>query len=239
MQVIHAASADETLIDEGRYGYFRNDEKMPVHEPWSRHRDSEGIIITRAERDSRVFGNQIQVHSRELDGRMLDFDVVIRLFGSQEAEPEEIRARYAFTREGVSVQRVALDGSVSERQHALDTDCVPSPLMRIYTGAVIQRLLSQGQSQVLVPWIRDPRDHQQLLEPLTSRRQADYQGVEIITVGERTVNAGRYQYSGGEYQPGTLFWLDENDVLLRYIWQQDENTCWDTRLEKYRLVSAT
>ena len=57
MQTLYPVSAEETLIDQGCYYYYRaidgELEKMPVVEPWTRHQTLAGEIITRAERDSR------------------------------------------------------------------------------------------------------------------------------------------------------------------------------------------
>ena len=238
MQTIHPVAADETLIDQGCYCYYRiianQRQKMPIVEPWSRHRNSSGDIITRAEREAHSFGNHILVHSLERNGVMVRFDVTMR--NLVEHNESEVTARYQLFDDSVNVARTAADSAVTEQVEVLQPGFIPSPLMRIYTGTVIQRLVAQGESQVLVPWIRDPNNLEQLLKPLTSQRRAVFQAEETVDSNGGAVTARRYEYFGGEYQPGTLFWLDNNDVLLRYLWQQDDQTCWDTRLEQYCLA---
>ena len=236
MDAIHPIAENEILIDEGCYAYYRVvdgiEEKMQVLEPWARYRLPNGDIITRSERDSRSFGNQILVHSREREGQVLEFDVVIRKFA--ESKAEQVSAHYIRTAAGVSVERTKADGTIEIIEQSLDKQVVISPLMRIYNGAVIYRLLLQGESQVLVPWIRDPSNNDELLKPLISQRQARFLKEETVTLGGESQLAKCYEYFGGEYQPGTLFWVSESDVLLRYVWQQDDSTLWDTRLENYQ-----
>jgi hypothetical protein len=38
------------------------------------------------------------------------------------------------------------------------------------------------------------------------------------------------EYTGDQYAPGTLFYLDREDRLLRYRWQQEEGQDWDVWL---------
>ncbi|ARN74571.1 hypothetical protein [Oceanicoccus sagamiensis] len=233
MQTIHPVQAGETLIDQGCYHYYRVtggvEEKMPVLEPWSRHQSGD-VVITRAERDARELGSQILVQSVSVDGAISEFDVVMRSFDQQTVA--EVSAHYQCFGNHVMVKRTDAYAQVTEQRVELG-EFIVSPLMRIYTGDVIQRLHELGESQVLVPWIRDPADLQQLLTPLTSQRQANFEEQESLVIAGRSVVTDRYQYFGGEYLPGTLFWLDKNKVLQRYLWQQDENTCWDTRLEEF------
>ncbi len=233
MEMIHPVNADEILIDQGCYHYYRStdgvEEKMPVLEPWSRHQLGDRVI-TRAERDAITLGSQIMVQSSSFDGEVTEFDVVMRKF--DQGQVAEVSAHYRCSDHHITVMRVGANDETTE--HTLELGAyIVSPLMRIYTGEVIQRLLGRGECQVLVPWIRDPNDLEQLLTPLTSQRQANFEASETLAVAERMVETRRYQYFGGEYQPGTLFWLDDRDVLQRYLWQQSESTRWDTRLESY------
>ncbi len=234
MQMIHSVSADESLIDQGCYHYYRItdgvEETMPVVEPWSRHQLGD-IVITRAERDAKELGSQILVHSVSVAGKIAEFDVVMRKF--EHDQVDEVSASYQCDADQVVIRRTDAGGEVHQQSLQLG-DYIISPLMRIYTGEVIQRLEGRGECQVLVPWIRDPNDLEQLLTPLTSQRQANFEAMEILELAGRSVNTRRYQYFGGEYQPGTLFWLDQEAVLQRYLWQQDEHHCWDTRLETYK-----
>jgi hypothetical protein len=39
------------------------------------------------------------------------------------------------------------------------------------------------------------------------------------------------EYQGDQYAAGTQFWLDEDDLLLRYTWQQSPAQFWDVRLK--------
>ena len=222
----------ETLVAKGCYHYYRNGEKMPVVEPWSIHRQENGDLITRSERDSRSFGNQIRVHSVQSGPLMSSFKVQWDRF--EEGAIKTVCADYRLDNGLLELNRIGIDGERQHNSQLLPAGCVVSPLMRIYTGAVIQQLVKAGKSPVLVPWIRDPEDTARLLEPLFSDREAFFQAEETLSLAGGQQQARRYEYFGGEYQPGTLFWLDQHDVLLRYRWQQDKNTLWETSLEVYQ-----
>ena len=232
MPMIRPVEATEQLEAQGCYHYYRNDEKMPVLEPWTLHALADGRRVMRCCRDASSYGNQILVHSIQSGNVISRFELQWNKVGGD--KPQRIFADYRFSDNSLEVTRTAVDGEVKITHQDLDPGCVISPLMRIYSGAVTQQLLKAGKSQVLVPWIRDPDDSSRLLEPLLSEREAYFQAEEIITVAGKDYQSRRYEYFGGEYHPGTLFWLDEYDVLLRYRWQQDENTVWEKNLEDYR-----
>lgn len=232
MPVIHPVNQQEQWLAEGCYQYYRNDQLMPVVEPWTIHRLPDGRLVTRSERDSSTFGNRLRVHSISSASGIDEFEVEwLRL---SDNATEKLSALYRIEQGSIEVTRSGVLGETEVLSAPLPAGCVISPLMRIYTGSVIRQLLKAGRSQVLVPWIRDPNNLDRLLEPLFSEREARFQEEGAVAVGEELFSAQRFEYYGGEYEPGTLFWLDDKDVLLRYRWQQDEDTVWDTRLSYYR-----
>ena len=106
--------------------------------------------------------------------------------------------------------------------------------MRIYNGPVIETIESLGGSaSVTGPWIKDVYKREQLLCPDSSQRSVRESGTDTIKVDGRAINCRRFDYHGGEYQAGTLFWLDDNAVMLRYCWQQDAKTRWEVSLRDY------
>ena len=232
MQNIIAVDSSERLVAKGCYHYYRNGEKMPVMEPWTVHRLPDGSVVTRSERDSRAYGNQILVHSVEASGQISFFEAQWNKFDGDKIQ--SVTAQYRMQGEAVVIVRTGVDGTSESSRQILPAACVISPLMRIYTGSVIQQLVKGGKSPVLVPWIRDPSNLSQLLRPLLSEREAIFQHEETVSLASGDFQANRYEYFGGEYQPGTLFWLDQHNVLLRYRWQQDEDTLWETNLEEYQ-----
>ena len=107
-----------------------------------------------------------------------------------------------------------------------------SPLMRIYTGPVISRLLEYGgQGTVIVPAIGDPDDVNALLRPHFSQRQARVleSRIELIT-GDTTVYCKLCEYTGDQYATGSQFWLGLDEVLLRYQWRQSPDLLWRVSL---------
>ena len=87
-----------------------------------------------------------------------------------------------------------------------------------------------------MPWIKDPEQIDRLLHPDFSERRAQVVGETSLRVGSQELACREYDYSGGEYLPGTRFWIDENEVLLGYTWQQDKNALWEIKLSNYELA---
>jgi hypothetical protein len=112
-----------------------------------------------------------------------------------------------------------------------EVSLVASPLLRIFQGPAIKAVVSRGSQgpgeepsevPVLLPWLSNPTDHARLLTADVQHRRAwadpgtdPFQG------------APAYQYLGGNYEDSARFWIDDNDVLQRYVWPQDQSTTWD------------
>jgi hypothetical protein len=208
----------------GQYRYFRNGVLMAITEQWT----ARTTATSRHIKAERFAGDiRISVDSEEdADGfRHCRVDW-------QQQRPQgmlEIVAEY-----DLQQQSLALSCNGAQRRLPLEPpagQAVFSPLMRIYTGWTIRALLDKGgNASVLVPWIRDPSCEQQLLTPLYSERQAQPRGEAVINIAGHHHSAREFEYSGGEYAVGTRFWLDENDLLLRYRWQQDDANEWEVVL---------
>jgi hypothetical protein len=108
---------------------------------------------------------------------------------------------------------------------------VASPLLRIFQGPAIKAVASRGSQglneeptevPVLLPWLSNPTDHARLLTADVQYRRA---WADPLTEAFR--GAPAYQYLGGNYEDSARFWIDDNDVLQRYVWPQDPSTIWD------------
>ena len=106
--------------------------------------------------------------------------------------------------------------------------------MRIYAGPLIARLLAMGgQGAVLLPFIGDPADEERLLRPQVSQRQASVLENDVeLQLGGADFRCRVCEYSGDQYAPGTRFWLAEDDLLVRYRWQQAQDQQWDVWLQR-------
>lgn len=144
----------------------------------------------------------------------------------------EVSADYCFDASGVTV--FVHDGNEEVELREPGTDFIFSPLMRIYNGTVIKSLVTAGEpTRVLVPWIKVADKTECLLRPEFSQRQAQLLGEDSVRISNQDIPCQQYDYSGGEYQPGTRFWIDENGVMLRYRWLQENSAQWDITLDDY------
>lgn len=108
--------------------------------------------------------------------------------------------------------------------------------MRIYNGPVIRTLCDGGESRVLVPWIKSAEQTEKIFHPDYSSRQASFVRDTHLCIAGDELACKEYDYSGGEYQSGTRFWIDPKGVMLRYCWQQDKGARWEVSLSDYQLT---
>lgn len=233
MQSLSPISPDETLTAAGVYLYHVNEQAVGVRESWKQHLQRDGSIKTRVERSAAAYGSQIWVESTAKSGNISVFDILWRN-NSEKAVPQAA-ASYQITDETVSLTRTIADRAPITETYAKPAGMIVSPLMRVYIGSVIRSLLSYGDAgaPVLVPWIIDPSNDKLLLSPIFDRRSAREIGTEVVQVDESSHRAMIYEYIGGNYQEGTRFWVNDHDMLLRYIWQANDTTLWDVRLAEY------
>jgi hypothetical protein len=73
-----------------------------------------------------------------------------------------------------------------------------------------------------VPNIKNPNDNVQLLTLELDLRSVSHLGQEVITIHETEYIADLFEFIGGNYDCSARFWVAENDLLLRYAWQQND-----------------
>ena len=141
-------------------------------------------------------------------------------------------AHYQFTSSEILVTR-DIDGG-----HFLETLPMPEvsvvlPLLRVFTGRAIRETFELGKGihvPVLVPNIKDPTDNVQLLALELDMRFATVITNDFITIGDKDYQANTYRFTGGSYDETAKFWVDENDILLKYEWQQNPDLFWEVKL---------
>jgi hypothetical protein len=219
----------EVASTYGRYHYLLDGDPAPIEEHWSRKARAGGGWFIRSVRNAGDIA--LTVNAECESGLVLQCNVEWKASGQL-----PISAFYRLEEDGVSVIRQCGD-EVTER------DMFPAdgegrlplmlPLLRIFTGSVISRLLNDGERAVLVPSIVDPQDHASLLNPRLGNRAA-----AIVQAGQQAQLFGRdYKcqlcaFTGEQYGDDSQFWIGEDETLLRYVWPQPGVGTWDVRLEE-------
>jgi hypothetical protein len=215
--------------DSGVYHYLLNGQATQIREHWQRHRQATGEWLVSSGRSAP--GVNIEVEARMTEGLITLFEVIW-----QADDRPELRAHY--TAQDGAVEVVRTEGAVTERELASlgssKAAALLSPLMRIYAGPLIARLLVMGgQGAVVLPFIGDPADQDRLLRPQVSQRQARVLENDVeLSLGGADFRCRVCEYSGDQYAPGTRFWLAEDDLLVRYQWQQAQGQQWDVWLQR-------
>lgn len=228
--------SDELLLSSGCYRYYQNDQLLSISEPWARYTNDQGLIITRVERVAPEYGMKMAVQSLECEGLIKKFQVQYETQSSHQSSV--ILADYDIA-EGVYSASRSVNGLASQHyRQQLEEAFFASPLMRVYVGPTLKWIESQGGSAlVLMPWIHDPGNEQRMLEPrLGERRVQLTEKAELVEMKGLRQHCDCYEYTGDQYQAGSRFWIDDQGLLQRYCWQQNDGSHWDVQLDALELT---
>ena len=216
----------QTTHDSGTYLYLCNGENAGISEDWELHRHGAELHIESV-RHVPATGLSLRVRSVQKNGQFRH--CILHWLQRKRDFTVDVSADYCFDDEGLTC--FVHNGEAETGQRIVGHDFLFSPLMRIYNGPIIEQLCDRGhEHQILVPWIKAADQRDRLLHPQFSTRRARYIAAAEIAVDGADTPCRQYEYSGGEYQPGTRFWVDDRGIMLRYHWRQDQGTEWDIRL---------
>ncbi|MEP1472647.1 MAG: hypothetical protein ABJK20_16335 [Halieaceae bacterium] len=223
------AVLSEVASSYGRYHYLLDGEPAPIDEHWSRTPRAGGGWFVRSIRNA---GDITLTVNAECEAGLVLQCNIEWIAGEQ----SPVRAFYRLEEDGVSVIRQCGDEVAEHDMLAADGEGrlpLVLPLLRIFTGSVISRLLDDGERAVLVPSIIDPEDRAALLRPrLGNRAAAIVQSGEEQQLFGRQYKCQRCTFTGDQYGEDSQFWLSEDETLLRYVWPQPGVGTWDIRLEE-------
>ena len=204
----------------GSYQYFLNDELSEIEERWQvwETGQSQRICSTR-----RAPGVALSVDAVAQRGVVREFEVMWR-----PAKGAEIVASYRLAAGGFTYSR-HVAGAVDEAGEGIEQPVVFYPLMRIFTGRVIQTVAhSGGEALVIVPSVSGGDASPPLLAPDPDmRRVSRCEELNWPEPGPTPERLSRWQFMGGQYDANARFWLDERGLLVRYQWQQGADQHWD------------
>ena len=224
----------------GQYAYSCNGEAQAIHESWSvfGEPDSRLRIVSERSADS----GQSRLHADGL--YRLTATESARSFRLRNYEPELVELAFSNSDGEVTATYQALDGRLRLQRSVNAKEIFPAtvmesiplfPLLRIFTGPIVRKLHALGEfAAVCVPDIRPGRNLDSLLTPLISQRRARLLQRGRKEIDGRPIGADCFEYRGGEYPPGTLFWVDDHDVLLGYEWKNPDNETWQVQLQAYQ-----
>lgn len=217
-------------VCQGRYRYLLNSEQTDIEETWRLQDEGtrRDISSTRTVTSMGISLSVTSVQQRHV------FEVCTLSWQRDEnSQQQRISADYRFNANGFTVLRSSSQSPDSSSEHGYTGPF--SPLMRIYNGEVIAELSkNRSATTVCVPRLGSNSDDPEFLNPVFSERQAHSLGPDRVEVDGVARDCQRYTYTGGEYGPGTLFWIDPYGIMLRYCWQQSPDALWDVILADYQ-----
>lgn len=143
-------------------------------------------------------------------------------------------AHYQFEENEIQIYR-NLDGREFHERLPNPVIFTALPLLRIFTGKAIRSAYELGHGKcipVLVPNIKNPNDTVQLLTLELDLRSASHLGQEVITINGAEYLTDLFDFIGGNYDQSARFWVAENDLLLKYEWQQND-VFWEVKLIEF------
>jgi len=185
--------------------------------------------VIESERHAQVFDSRIAVRAVYTREHISHFEVEW-----QNGNTDAVKfasAHYQFTADKIIVHR-----NIDE-QAFLETLPMPEvfivlPLLRIFTGKAIREAYALGRGDwvpILVPNIQDPSDNVQLLALELSLRSVTYLGRDKLVINNEEHTVDVFNFIGRNYDHTAKFWVNENDILLQYHWQQGD-VFWEVKL---------
>jgi len=213
----------------GTYLYWMNGTQADITESFRIFSADAVDTVIESFRHTESFGSRIQIVATYKANHLTHFDVEW-----QNDSPNAVKfanAHYQFEETEIIVHR-NLDGQEFHERLPKPATFTVLPLLRIFAGKAIRSAFALGQGgfiPVLVPNIKDPNDKVQLLALELSLRSAAHLGRETILIEDKEYLADIFKFTGGNYDQTAKFWVAENDILLKYEWQQNE-IFWEVKL---------
>lgn len=252
---------DIALVASGCYRYSLNNQRQQLSEPWALYRQRQSWLL-RSERQIPESGFSIATETLWQASQLMTADL-----HWQQSSPQSWQrsVRYQLEADGKYAPILCQDlpriwpgiqpdddafittvpATHADTTHALKntaTQSVMFPLMRVYMGHVIQQLLQRGgQGEVLVPWIKDPYDRDQLLKPDYSHRSVRWIKDEDILLSldeqdSQMMSTQAFIYEGDQYGDDSTFWLHRG-LLMQYEWHQAGIGQWLVTLSDFDCLS--
>lgn len=213
----------------GTYRYWMNGTQTDINETFRITLTDRADTVIEAFRHAEAFGSQIKVVAEYKENQLAHFDIEW-----QNTNPNAVQfasAHYQFDPNEINVYR-NLDGREFHERLPKPEIFTTLPLLRVFTGKAIREAYQLGGGRrvpVLVPNIKNPNDNVQLLTLELDLRSATKLDSEIITIAEKEYLADKFNFTGGNYDQTAKFWVAENDLLLKYEWQQND-VFWEVKL---------
>lgn len=214
----------------GTYKYFLNNEPTGIVETFKINKLSKGTIRIVSERDASQYGTKILVEYGQLRNEPAYF-FSIRMLNRNNPQVADVFAYYDFKDDKLFFSRQINDKQTGKETIKLPENCIVFPLMRCFQGETILRVAeNKSFSNVLVPSIENPEDSENLLRPTFDERTAELIEKETIQINKKSIETSVYKYLSKHYSEDSKFWIDENGLLVKYIFHQSEDKVWKTIL---------
>jgi len=214
---------------KGTYHYWINGTKADITETFRFTSNGTAGTVIESERHAETFGAYIHVSAVYNGKKLTHFNVEWQ--NKNQNAVQHANAHYQFEETEILVHR-NIDGQEFHERIPIPERFTTLPLLRIFTGKAIRETYIIGHGDivpVLVPNIQDPNDKVKLLALESSLRSATYLGRDTFVINNEEHTADIFNFTGGNYDHTAKFWVNKNDILLKYQWQQGD-TFWEVKL---------
>ena len=214
---------------KGTYYYWINGSQADITESFRLTSNGEAHTVIESERHAEAFGSHIHVAAVYNKKQLTHFDIEWQ--NKNQTAVQYANAHYQFEEKEILVHR-NINGREFHESLPIPERFTTLPLLRIFTGKAIRETYILGHGEkipVLVPKIQDPNDSVQLLALELSLRSVTYLGRDTLVINNEEHTTEVFNFIGGNYDQTAKFWVNENDILLQYQWQQGD-TFWEVKL---------
>lgn len=216
-------------MNYGTYEYFLNGEPTGVIETFESKILPDCSKFTTSTRNAKSFKTTITVETIEKDNRFQNCKIVYQ------KDENKIEASYEFSDSKYFFMQLVNGESVQNESLLLTKNTVFFPLMRCFQGqTILQVAKNQEFKSVIVPDIQPSTDFENLLKPAVDERTAKFLKKEAIAFYEPesvTFETNVYQYLSQHYDDNSLFWINDDGLLVAYQFVQAKDKIWSVHLK--------
>jgi hypothetical protein len=210
--------SDEALVGRGIYQYRINARVSGISEQWTIHRTAEERLTTRAVRQSSVDGSCLEVAYCQSRGKPVS--LTARLRGPNATHQPDCWVYYEFSGSLMRFRQWLPDSSPIYQIRSIPAGLIVAPNLRIFTGMQLAEISRRrGDQAVLTLDVGDDIPSSRMLGPLIDQRRA-----RLLGTGSAL---GCYAFTTGGRGEGNFFWLDENDLCVRSVWNAPNDDRWE------------
>jgi hypothetical protein len=235
MRQIHPVTFNEKFVASGTYTHFAHGKPSGLFEHWNIYELNGGARLLRVDWDGRSHQRNERsllveaLYSPQANQHRIE-RLNIRAFGKADDPIKRVTADHIFFDDHVEIRRTIDNHALLSERIDLPPDYIVFPGTRLFLGLAIAQASSQKSKKVTVLANNPHHVDETAFQSFTHDDFIfKFLREDVITVANKTLKTECYIYrmtgSNTELKAEPNVWLDEHNILLRYL--HSIGTSWD------------